>query len=284
VNRRTVRASDPEEEWLLSAVSVGVASLAVDDDGDGPVVVLVHAGIADRRMWAPVARGLVEAGLRVIRYDLRGYGESSLPGEPFSHHDDLAGLLAALDVPRATLAGCSFGGRVAIDAALAHPDLVNGLVLIGSVYSGCTWSDEFRAAWDACAGDIDDDDLESLAAAEVRFWVVGPRRGAGDVDPDLLRFAQEMDRGALAAETALDSLDVRQLDPPAAGRLHEIGVPALVLTGAGDVPDIHRLADELTAGIPQAQRASSIAVAAHLVPLERPHEVAAAILSVVSPA
>jgi len=268
---------------MRRAITVGGATLVADDDGAGPVVVLVHAGIADRRMWAPVARDLVAAGLRVIAYDLRGYGESSLPDESFAHHDDLAGLLAALDVPRAVLAGCSFGGRVAIDATLAHPDVVSGLVLIGSVYSGSTWSDEFRAAQDTCFGGIADEDLESQAAAEVRFWVVGPHRRAEDVDPALLRFAEELDRRALAAETALDDRDVRELDPPAAGRLGEIGVPALVLTGGGDVPDIQRLAAELATGIPLAQRAGSIPGAAHLVPLERPHEVAAAILSVVSP-
>ncbi len=84
------------------------APLVYDDDGAGPVVLLLHAGIADRRMWTPVAAALA-GRFRVVRYDLRGYGESAPPPKSFAHHEDVAGLLDHLGVERAALAGCSFG-------------------------------------------------------------------------------------------------------------------------------------------------------------------------------
>jgi pimeloyl-ACP methyl ester carboxylesterase len=261
----------------MSTIEVSGARLAYDDLGAGPALVLVHAGIADRRMWSGVAPALVAAGFRVISYDLRGYGESSLPAEPFANHDDLAGLLGALGVTSATLVGCSFGGAVAIDTALAHPGAVSGLVLVGSALSGHRLFDDIGTLWDSVVGEVDEDDLSAVADAEVRFWVVGPHRRPADVDRRLLDLATEMDRRALAAEAAVDRLDVRALDPPAAARLAEIPVPALVLAGAQDAPAIRDLADRLAAELPYGRRLPDIPGAAHLLPLERPEPVASAI-------
>jgi 3-oxoadipate enol-lactonase len=255
----------------------GVA-LAYDVDGDGPVVVFLHAGIADRRMWQPVAAELARRGYRAIRYDLTGYGDSGLPAQPFAHYDHLAGFLDALGIARAVLVGCSFGGAVAIDTALAHPGRVSALALVGAAVRGHVWSDEFHRLWDALIGDVDEEDLDASAAAEVRFWVVGPDRQPNHLEPRFLAFAREMDRRALAGEELLDQLGVRELEPPAAGRLAEIQVPTLVMAGAADVPEIRRLADRLAAEIPQARRLPDIPDAAHLLPLERPEPVAAALL------
>src|SRR5262245_29398617 len=103
-------------------------------------------------MWAPLAGRLAPAH-RVVRYDLRGYGESTPPVSSFAHHDDLVGLLDALELDRATLVGCSFGGAVAIDTALAHPDRVEALVLLGSALSGYRLS-QFEELWHQVVGDV----------------------------------------------------------------------------------------------------------------------------------
>jgi 3-oxoadipate enol-lactonase len=262
---------------VMATITVDGAELAYDDQGGGQPVLMLHAGIADRRMWEPVAAELVAGGRRVIRYDLRGYGESSLPDRPFAHHDDTAAVLDTLRIERAVVVGCSFGGAVAIDTALTHPGRVGGLVLVGSAVSGHTWTPEFRATWASLIGEVDDDDLEASAAAEVRFWVVGPERTPDQVDPALLALAHEMDLIALAAETKLDHIEVRELDPPALGRLRDVPVPAWVFAGADDVADIRQLADRLAAEIPRARRLPDVPDAAHLVPLERPEPVAAAV-------
>ncbi|NJP31477.1 alpha/beta fold hydrolase [Micromonospora sp. HSS6-12] len=92
---------------------------------------------------------------RVIALDLRGYGESELPPAPFANHDDVAGLLDALGIERAALVGWSFGGAVAIDTALAHPDRVTALALLGAAVSGNRWSDEANDLWDSLIGEVD---------------------------------------------------------------------------------------------------------------------------------
>ena len=258
-------------------INVNGAELAYDEAGDGTPVVLLHAGIADRRMW----RGQVDAlssRHRVIALDLRGYGESGLPIAPVAHHDDVAGLLDALRIERAALVGCSSGGSVAIDTALAHPDRVTALALLGSAVTGNEWSDETNDLWDGLFGDLDMADLDATAEAEVRFWVVGPGRRPEEMDPALLDFARAMDRRALAAEAALSALPSTELDPPAIGRLGEIRVPVLVTAGADDVPDISRLADRIAAEVPGAIRLPDVPDAGHLLPLERPGPVNEALL------
>ncbi|MFI5926029.1 alpha/beta fold hydrolase [Micromonospora sp. NPDC051543] len=262
---------------MVHKITVNGAVLAYDEAGSGSPVVLLHAGIADRRMWRGVVPALA-ARHRVIVPDLRGYGESELPPTPFAHHDDVAGLLDALDLPQAALVGCSFGGSVAVDTALAHPDRVSALALFDTAVSGNEWSDEANDLWDELVGEVDPDDFVAGAAGEVRFWVVGPARQPADVDPELLAFAQEMDQRALAAELALGAVEVGELTPPAIDRLGELKIPVLVTAGAADVPDIRQLADRIAAEVPGAVRLPDVPDAAHLLPLERPDPVTAALL------
>ncbi|SCG57065.1 alpha/beta fold hydrolase [Micromonospora coxensis] len=260
----------------MTKIEINGASLAYDDLGSGSAVVLLHAGIADRRMWRGQLAALAERH-RVIALDLRGYGESELPPSPFAHHDDVVGLLDALGIDRAALVGCSFGGAVAIDTALAHPARVSALALFGTAISGNEWSEETEQLWEKLVGEVDPEDFTATAAGEVRFWVVGPGREPGDVDPELIAFAEEMDRRALAAEVALSAVEVEELDPPAIGRLGELRLPVLVTAGAADVRDIARIADRIAAEVPGAVRLPDVPDAAHLLPLERPEAVDAAL-------
>jgi 3-oxoadipate enol-lactonase len=83
--------------------------------GEGSTVVLVHAGICDSRMWGPQWDAF-PAAHRTVRYDLRGFGRSPLPPQPYSHGRDLIALLEQLRIERATLVGASLGGRVALES------------------------------------------------------------------------------------------------------------------------------------------------------------------------
>ncbi|WP_434741850.1 alpha/beta fold hydrolase [Micromonospora sp. SH-82] len=261
----------------MTKIDVNGAALSYDDTGTGNPLVLLHAGIADRRMWHRQIAPLADR-YRVIAVDLRGYGESEPPSRSFAHHDDVIGLLDALGLQRATLVGSSFGGAVAVDATLAYPHRVDGLALLGTAISGHEWSEETNDLWEELVGDVDPTDLAATAAAEVRFWVVGPGRRPEDVDPDLVAFAREMDHRALTAEQALRTVDVVEADPPAVDRLGELRVPVLVTAGAADVPDIRRLADRIGDEAPHAVRLPDVPDTAHLLPLERPGPVNAALL------
>ncbi|TWG23131.1 pimeloyl-ACP methyl ester carboxylesterase [Micromonospora palomenae] len=257
-------------------IDINGARLAYDDLGSGSPVLLLHAGIADRRMWRHLAPALAERH-RVIALDLRGYGDSELPPASFAHHDDVVAVLDALGIDRAALVGCSFGGAVAIDTALTHPKRVSALALFGSAVAGNQWSEEAEQLWETLVGEVDPEDFAASAAGEVRFWVVGPGRRPEDVDPGLVAFAEEMDQRALAAEQALSAVEVDDLDPPAIERLGELRLPVLVTAGAADVPDISRLADRIAAEVPGAVRLPDMPDAAHLLPLERPEAVDAAL-------
>lgn len=103
--------------------------------GEGEPLVLVHAGIADSRMWDDQI-GAFAGGYRAIRYDMRGFGQTEMVEGPFSHHEDLRGLLDSLGVGRTHTVGCSMGGGVVLDFALEYPERVGNLILVGSAVGG----------------------------------------------------------------------------------------------------------------------------------------------------
>jgi peroxiredoxin len=87
--------------------------LYYQDCGEGRPVVLIHGWPLSHRMWEPQITALTEAGYRVIAYDRRGYGDSSMPWTGYDYDtltDDLHGLLTELDLDDAVIAGFSMGG------------------------------------------------------------------------------------------------------------------------------------------------------------------------------
>jgi len=117
--------------------------------GSGASIVMLHAGIADCRMWDGEFEAFARSH-RALRFDMRGYGRSLPMDGEFNLQDDLEALLATLDTqPPYVLMGCSMGGGLAIDFALARPDRVAKLILVGSGPAGleleAEWPDELFA-------------------------------------------------------------------------------------------------------------------------------------------
>jgi pimeloyl-ACP methyl ester carboxylesterase len=110
-----------------------------DTASDGPTVVLTHGAGVDHTMWDAQVVALADRGYRVIVWDLRGHGESTLaPGTRFTASDALADLAPVLDecrVDRAVLIGHSLGGNLAQAFARAHADRVVGLVVVGATWN-----------------------------------------------------------------------------------------------------------------------------------------------------
>ena len=111
-------------------------TLSHDVAGDGPVLVLLHSGVCDRRMWDPQWSALLNAGYRVVRCDFRGFGQSPVADRPYSDAEDVAELLGNLGIERAALVGSSYGGQVAMEVAARWPDTVTALVLLCSALPG----------------------------------------------------------------------------------------------------------------------------------------------------
>ena len=118
---------------------------------------------------------------------------------------------------------------------------------------------------------LDRGDLDAAVEANLQMWFAGPHRSLDDLDPAQRELVGEMQRQAFRQQKGHEDIRMLRLDPPESKRLADVNVPTLVLTGDGDVADIHRIAERLAAGIPGAERAT-IADAAHLPSLERPEE------------
>lgn len=246
---------------------VNGARLYYEITGQGHPLILTHEGIADCRMYDDQFAVFAQR-YQTIRYDLRGFGQSSVPTGPFSFSEDLYGLLRALGVERAHVLGMSMGGGASIDLALAHPEVVSALVLAGSALGGYEHPEaandpitqEFEAA--ARAGDV-----QRLADLAVDVWVVGQGRTADQVNPTIRQRIRDMTLHNFSLGT--DESLAQQLDPPAIGRLSAIHAPTLVIVGDRDVPDIQTIADLLAAGIPGARKVV-IHDTAHVPNMEQP--------------
>ena len=263
------------------AIAVKGATLVGDRWlGAGAPIVLLHAGVCDRRCWREVGTRLGAAARNVVAYDRRGFGEVPPAGERFRHVDDLLAVLDAVspDGP-AWLVGSSMGGEVALDAALEAPERVAGLVLLAPAVSGEPEPDEaaYNAATDGLADAIDvawtAGELEACNRLEVRLWLDGPAGPEGRVSGPLRDLALDMNRIVIAnGESGADGAS--GLD--AASRLHEIAMPAIVVCGELDVSLKVRRSAELADALPNATY-RSLPGRAHLPYLEAPDEVAALI-------
>jgi pimeloyl-ACP methyl ester carboxylesterase len=248
---------------------VNDASLYYDVVGNGESLVLVHAGIADRRMWDGQLEAFAER-YRVVRYDMRGCGRTETPtGATFSHHDDLRGLLDFLGIERANLLGCSIGARTVIDFALAHPERVRALALVCPSVSGSESDEEPPEEWDELVAADEAGDLDRVSELEVRIWVDGPYRSPDHVDPAVRDLVREMNVIALRNEAGLGEERPAQL--PAVHRLAEIQAPTLVVAGDVDRPEVGARADLLSRSIPRTQKAV-INGTAHVPNMEKPVE------------
>jgi 3-oxoadipate enol-lactonase len=246
--------------------------LAYDVTGDGPPIVLLHAGIVDRGMWDDVVPLLADA-FKVVRYDARGFGESSRPPDgEFARWGDLFAVMDAAGVDRAHLVGVSQGAETALDATLTAPGRVDHLVLVGAGMGGWEFRDELNARWQAEVDAWERGDLDACAEVSMGTWFDGPMRTGADVDTAARRRAFAMQRRAIDLEN--DDAKARPLEPPSSERLGEVRAPALVAVGELDQPDMVAIAERLAAGIPGA-RHEVLPGVAHLPPMEKPAEFAA---------
>src|SRR5258708_22980595 len=124
---------------------VNGAQLNYELAGAGSPVALLHAGIADSGMWDDQFAHFAAAH-QVLRFDMRGFGQSSMPDEPYSLSADLYGLLRQLGIGPAAIVGVSIGGGTAIRFAIEHPEMVTALVPLGAGLRGFPYTGEGQAS------------------------------------------------------------------------------------------------------------------------------------------
>ncbi|WP_411071498.1 alpha/beta fold hydrolase [Streptomyces sp. cmx-4-25] len=242
-------------------------TLSHDLAGTGPsTVVLLHSGVCDRRMWDVPFSALAEAGHRVVRCDLRGYGETPIDA-PHTHAEDVRELLDHLGADRAAVVGSSFGGEVALEFAARHPGRVSALALLCSGMPGMEPSEELRAWGDRERDLLVAGDLDAAVELNVDTWL-GP-----EADEKARALVREMQRHVFDVQLPVPD-EHAPVDPGVTkDELPRIQAPALVVSGAHDVPDFRAVAGELTRLLPAARRLD-LDWAGHLPALERPEETA----------
>src|ERR1700681_3747759 len=141
----------------VSAVArVNGIELAYQDFGTGSPLVLLHGGFGSVEMFGPNVE-LLAAGRRVIGVDLQSHGRSPAADRPMHFEmmaDDIAALIEQLGVERAAVMGFSLGGAVALRTAIQHPELVERLVLVSTVFRRSGWHPEMTTGMDAMGPEV----------------------------------------------------------------------------------------------------------------------------------
>ena len=267
------------EPVVPKTLDVAGGTISYEERGRGRPVVLLHEGIADRRMWnrefSPLSRDH-----RVVRYDLRGYGGSSPATSEYSPVRDLVALLDHLGLESPLIVGPSVGGKIALDLTLAQPGRVGALLLIAPGYSGMDY-DQAPGGKATFARD------ETLSKAAADAWAVGRLEEATEQLRQL--WASSLTGGALdlfrtmVRDNAKEVFEERsgrfetREGGPAAVRLTEIHVPTRILVGDRDNPAMPHCANFLGKGIAGAH-VQLVPGADHLLNLSRPDAFDAAFL------
>lgn len=254
-------------------IAANGARLYVEQQGAGEPLVLLHAGIADRRQWDDQLPDFASS-FAVTRYDHRGWGRSEAPAGPVAFHEDLYALLSALGIERAHVLGISMGGTFAIDFALSHPQMVSSLILVDSWLSGFSVpaSEAEQAIWAAFEAALAEEQLDRANELETDLKLVGIYRTPDMVD------AQTRQRLRALHRPAFDRLAEREAmqpwlkpEPPSAERLGEISAPTLVVYGDLDVPAVPLIAAKLGSEIRNAE-VVCMRGTAHVPNMEQPRE------------
>jgi pimeloyl-ACP methyl ester carboxylesterase len=260
--------SDPV---VSKTLDVPGGRISYEEGGRGRPIVLLHEGIADRRMWDREF-SLLGRDHRVVRYDLRGYGGSAPATSEYSPVRDLVALLDHLALTRPLIVGPSVGGKIALDLTLEFPEKVGALLLIAPGYSGMDYDhvpggkatferDErlSKAAADAWAAGKLEEATEHLR----QLWASSLTGSALDLFRTMVR-----DNAKEVFEERSGRYETRE-GAPAAARLKEIRVPTRILVGDCDNPAMPHCANFLGRGIVGA-KVQLVPGADHLLNLSRP--------------
>jgi 3-oxoadipate enol-lactonase len=238
-------------------INVGNDKIFYDAAGSGKVIIFIHDGLIHRETWDNQFSFFSE-NYRVIRYDRRGYGKSSPSTSKYSNVEDLNSLFTFLHVDSACLVGASSGGMLAINFTLKYPQKVTSLVLVGAVVGGFPYSQHFLTRGGHLPPNLMDLKKSSLYyVTDDPYEIYFENKAAKEKALKLIQKYEITDRApqSMPAKPYLS--------------LNEIKVPALILVGEFDIPDVHAHAGVINAGIVNSRR-EIISKSGHLIQMEQP--------------
>jgi len=221
-------------------------SVAYFVSGSGEPVVFIHGLGLDSSMWKPQL-GALSRICRVIRYDVRGFGDSSVPTGAYSRSADLYSLLDHLGACPAHVVGLSMGGNIALRFAVDQPLAVKSLVLLDPALEGHAWSSVWAQKMNAIRAAARVGDVEAAKRLWLMHDLFAPARRNADVSASL---SGMIERYSGWHWSHVDPAVAPP--PPISERLADIACPTLIVLGALDAPDFHAIAQRLSNEIPGA--------------------------------
>ena len=241
-------------------------------EGDGPVVTLSHALGTNLSLWDEQARAL-KGRYRVLRFDTRGHGQTSVPPGPYSLEqlaEDVYGLLAGLGITETHFVGISMGGMIGQVFTLKHPEMVRSLVLCDTT---SRYQAEALPAWEERIRTVEAKGMEAMVEPMLQRWFTAPFRQRR---PDVMDLVRVMLRstppwGYIGCCHALPKINTTD-------RLREVRCPSLVIVGEQDPGTPVEMAREIHAALPMAEFAI-LRSASHLSNMEQPEEFSRVLLA-----
>ena len=249
-------------------LQIDSASIYYETAGSGQPIVFIHAGVADSRQWDREFTHFSKS-FKVIRYDMRGFGNSDPCDGEFSHLNDLVKLLEHLSISQPViLVGCSMGGSAALDFALDFPDKVKALVLVDSKPSGLQLDLPAPAKFKLVEEAEEEGDLEQVAELETQIWFDGDRPTI-NVNQEMRSLVYRMNLKALKNDAKELGTQLPNSTTPAIERLGNIEVPVLGIVGESDISYMHAATEFMATKISNFQQ-TTIKNAAHLPNMDQP--------------
>jgi 3-oxoadipate enol-lactonase len=249
--------------------NINGAKIYYEVAGAGQPFLMVHAGIADKSMWDDQFQFFAHK-YKVVRYDMRGFGQSLPIVDNYQRHEDIRALLDFLKIDHAYLMGCSMGGGACMNFALEYPDRADALIMVGSAPNGFGYDDWSPSPLDEeLEAASEQGDLQRVNELEMQIFVDGKGRTPNQVNPTLRQKVSDMNMIALRNEKLLGK-DV-PLSTPAAKRLSELRLPTLIVMGDLDEEYIFRAAYFMEANISGARKIVMRGTA-HVPNMEFPNE------------
>ncbi|WP_100013175.1 alpha/beta fold hydrolase [Lentibacillus sediminis] len=247
-------------------VKTAGADIYYEMKGAGENVLLIHAGIADSRMWDNEFNLLAE-NFHVIRFDLPGFGQSDFTGGKFSYNNMINELMDQLNISEVHILAASFGGKLAIDFCLDNPEKCQSLALLSPALGG--WEDslylqQYEAEEERL---LEEGETEEAAILNFNTWIVAGRT-TESIESKVKDLVIDMQMKALTKLEPASS--VEEIDPEdSIYRIGDIKIPVVIIIGGHDVQDFHDISNLICKKIPTARKVT-IPNAAHLANLEFP--------------
>jgi 3-oxoadipate enol-lactonase len=245
-------------------IEVNNGKLYYEMTGPGDeTIILIHDGLVHGAIWDNQFSTFAKE-YKVIRYDRRGYGLSPKPQDKFSNIEDLYQVFVTLKIDKAILIGMSSGGGLVIDFTIAHPEKVSKIIVVGAVVGGFSYSEHFLTRGGRLTP-ADYGDPEKLLQYFVKEdpYEMAPQNA--DKKEILWALMQKFPQNIDFSKNRLASIPERK----AINMLSDIKIPALIVIGEFDIPDVFVHAGAIESGIQNSQKVI-IRNAGHLVPFEQP--------------